>query len=119
MAFGLMYAIFWALNFSLAFSAVTPLGYTVRNAPGASIADTYLAVRRAVSEAAAQKRNVNLKNSTTLDRSWDAAILLKLLVSDTPLVWSLADRTNMAQVNMNKLYNKTTLRRSQSRAGLK
>lgn len=74
----LVHTILWAVNFSLAFAASGPLGYTVRNAPGSSTADTYLAVRRAIAETALEKKNVNLKNSTTLDRSWDEAVLLKL-----------------------------------------
>ncbi|KAF2743167.1 hypothetical protein M011DRAFT_410998 [Sporormia fimetaria CBS 119925] len=72
----LLYTLYSAFLLGFAFAAVTP-AYTVRNAPGASTAETYHAVRRAISEASMETREVNLKNSTILDRSWDGAVLLK------------------------------------------
>jgi hypothetical protein len=51
----------------------------IRNAPGSSSKDTLLAVRRGLSSAALVKRDTNLKtNTTTLDRSWAGATLIKM-----------------------------------------
>ncbi|KAF2279884.1 uncharacterized protein EI97DRAFT_390529 [Westerdykella ornata] len=75
--FSLIYSICLYLSFSILTSAAIAPAYRVRNAPGASTWDTYQAVRRAFSEVAVQKREVELKNSTSLDRSWDDAVLLK------------------------------------------
>lgn len=73
-------AICWSLTLDLV-SAGTPIDYKVRNAPGASTADTYRAIRNALADAAVHKRDMDLKNSTSLDTTWDDAVLLKLLAS--------------------------------------
>ncbi|KAI0886956.1 uncharacterized protein GGS22DRAFT_187036 [Annulohypoxylon maeteangense] len=70
-----------ALTSALALSSVsaaTPspnLAVDVRNAPGSSTADTLLALRRSL---AGIKRDTVLKNTTTLDKSWNGAILLSI-----------------------------------------
>lgn len=70
------FAICLALNLAfLSFAA--SVDYTVRNAPGVSTADTYLAVRNAIVDAAVHKREIYSSN-TTLERSWADATLLKL-----------------------------------------
>lgn len=74
----LICTIWWALLSLVSTSAALDHTVRTRNAPGASDIDTYRAIGRAISEVAAQKRDVELKNSTTLDKSWDGAILLKL-----------------------------------------
>lgn len=51
--------------------------YKVRNAPGASTADTYLAIRNEIAKAAVEKRDVYSSN-TTLERRWVDATFLKL-----------------------------------------
>jgi hypothetical protein len=58
-------------------TSITP-GYKVRNFPGTSVENTYYAVRRALSGATIEKRETVLKNSTTLDTSWEDTTLLRL-----------------------------------------
>jgi hypothetical protein len=56
---------------------VTPLNpaIQIRNAPGASSADTYRAVGRALLKARNETGNVVLNGNATLDRSWNNAVL--------------------------------------------
>ncbi|KAI1207670.1 uncharacterized protein F4807DRAFT_173895 [Annulohypoxylon truncatum] len=72
----------WALALS-SVSAATPspnLAVDVRNAPDSSTADTLLALRRSL---AGIKRDTVLKNSTTLDKSWNGATLLSIAAQDS------------------------------------
>ncbi|KAI0891492.1 hypothetical protein F4806DRAFT_501041 [Annulohypoxylon nitens] len=75
-------ALSWALALD-SVSAATPspnLALDVRNAPGSSTEDTLLALRRSL---AGIKRDTILKNSTTLDKSWNGATLLSIAASDS------------------------------------
>ena len=69
-------AILIALSAAI-FSSAASVDYKVRNVPGASSADTYLAVRNALAEASLQKREAVPVNAT-LSRRWSDATLLKL-----------------------------------------
>lgn len=71
----------WAILFSSAAADFLSPIPTVRNAPGASNADTIQAVRRELSVAKLQGREESLKGSAILGRSWDEAVLLSLCAS--------------------------------------
>ncbi|KAI1088314.1 hypothetical protein F5B19DRAFT_486056 [Rostrohypoxylon terebratum] len=72
----------WALALGSVSAATPPpnLALDVRNAPGSSTEDTLLALRRSL---AGIKRDTILKNSTTLDKSWNGATLLSIAASDS------------------------------------
>ena len=77
------YVIVWALILSLAAASVPDeSSVRVRPQPGASEEDVFQAIRREIVVAAVRKRaytnSTTFKNSTTLDASWDGAVLLKL-----------------------------------------
>jgi hypothetical protein len=61
----------------LAASSSPELSVRTYNAPGMSEADTHMAIRRDLEIASLEKRK-DLKGNTTLDRSWNGAVLLKL-----------------------------------------
>jgi hypothetical protein len=61
-----------ALTFSLVIAKPSSLDLIVRNTHPASDADTVQAVRRALSVV---ERDTVLKNSTTLDKTWNGAVL--------------------------------------------
>lgn len=66
------------------FSIAASADYKVRNALGASTADTYLAIREEIVKAGLEKRE-SLQVNTTLCRRWKDATLLKLYTtSPTP-----------------------------------
>ncbi|KAI2470741.1 hypothetical protein F4781DRAFT_389679 [Annulohypoxylon bovei var. microspora] len=72
----------WALALS-SVSAATPSpnrALDVRNTPGSSTADTLLALRQSL---AGIKRDTVLKNSTTLDKSWNGATLLSVAAQES------------------------------------
>lgn len=58
-------------------SSAASVDYKVRNAPGASTADTYLAIRNEVAKAALQKR-ATFSDSASIARQWTDATFLKL-----------------------------------------
>ncbi|KAI1409236.1 hypothetical protein F5Y13DRAFT_203648 [Hypoxylon sp. FL1857] len=69
----------WAIACSTVSAATSQnLAINVRDAPGASHADTLRALRRSIVNLKSQKRDTVLKNSTTLDKSWDGATLLSI-----------------------------------------
>ncbi|KAI1103019.1 hypothetical protein F4804DRAFT_246485 [Jackrogersella minutella] len=69
----------WAIAFSIVTATASPnLEVDMRDAPGASSEDTLRALRRSLIEIQSQKRDTALKNTTTLDKSWDGAILLSI-----------------------------------------
>ncbi|OTB02076.1 hypothetical protein M426DRAFT_62913 [Hypoxylon sp. CI-4A] len=73
-------ALSWAAGFG-AVLAITPspnVELGVRDAPGASSVDTLHALRRSLINLKAQSRDTELKNSTSLDKSWDGATLLSI-----------------------------------------
>ncbi|KAI1385464.1 uncharacterized protein F4822DRAFT_413106 [Hypoxylon trugodes] len=70
----------WATAIS-AISASTSspnIAVDVRDTPGVSHADTLRALRRSLVNLQYQKRDTVLKNSTTLDKSWNGATLLSI-----------------------------------------
>ncbi|KAI0836991.1 hypothetical protein F5Y06DRAFT_305047 [Hypoxylon sp. FL0890] len=70
----------WVIAYSTV-SATNPsqgLAINVRDTPGSSYADTLRALRRSILNLKSQKRDTVLKNSTTLDKSWDGATLLSI-----------------------------------------
>jgi hypothetical protein len=83
MALALFYAFFlaWCLNLVAATSSPLDLSVRTFNAHGKTVGDTYSRIRRAFAGVTLEKRK-DLKGNTTLDRSWDGAVLLKMLVVD-------------------------------------
>lgn len=80
MALGaLLYSFVLASCLSFVAATPSPMDLAVRtyNAPGSTVEDTYRAIRRGLAAAKLEKRT-DLKGNTTLDRSWDGAVLLKL-----------------------------------------
>ncbi|KAI1759529.1 hypothetical protein GGR53DRAFT_140672 [Hypoxylon sp. FL1150] len=71
-----------ALTWAAALGAVTATTLSpsiqVRDVPGASSADTLHALRRSLMEIGSQRRDTDLKNSTTLNKNWDSATLLSI-----------------------------------------
>lgn len=65
-------ALAWALAFPLVAAKPSPLDLTARNALPASDTGTVQAIRRALSLV---ERDTVLSNSTTLDKSWNGAVL--------------------------------------------
>ncbi|KAI1136500.1 hypothetical protein F5Y05DRAFT_391476 [Hypoxylon sp. FL0543] len=72
----------WAIACSIvsATTSYQDLEINVRDTPAASHAETLYALRRSILNLKSQKRNTVLKNSTTLDKSWDGATLLSITV---------------------------------------
>jgi hypothetical protein len=70
---------------SWAFAAVTPLAPSVqvRNAPGKSVQETYMAIRRALAAAGLEKRESFKTDQMTLEKSWSGATLLSMYVDHT------------------------------------
>jgi hypothetical protein len=62
----------WVLAFTLAAAKPSPLDLTIRNAHPALDGDTVQAFRRALPLV---KRDTVLSNSTSLDKSWNGAVL--------------------------------------------
>ncbi|KFY69488.1 hypothetical protein V496_00208 [Pseudogymnoascus sp. VKM F-4515 (FW-2607)] len=58
-------------------AVVAPLdsNIQIRNAPATSSSETLWAIRRALSSAAVTKNDTTSENSTSLDKSWDGAVL--------------------------------------------
>jgi hypothetical protein len=73
----LLFALSWVSVLSLVAAGIAPLNnnFELRNAPGTSSSDTLRALRRSLSSAAIVKRDTVFKNSTSLDSSWDGAVL--------------------------------------------
>ena len=69
-------AILLALT-AISSSNAASVDYKVRNAPGASTADTYLAIRNEIGKAVLQKR-VKYSGNTSIARQWTDATFLKL-----------------------------------------
>ena len=72
----LLYVSFAALAI-ISSSTAASVNYKVRNAPGASAADTYLAIRNEIAKASIQKRDIH-STKATLERRWVEATFLKL-----------------------------------------
>jgi hypothetical protein len=72
---------------SWAFAAATPItpSVQVRNAPGKSVQDTYLAIRRALAAAGLEKRESFKIDQMTLEKSWSGATLLSMYMMHTLL----------------------------------
>ncbi|KAI5921960.1 hypothetical protein F4810DRAFT_702011 [Camillea tinctor] len=70
----------WALAVSfVAATPSVPVDYVrVRNAPGTGIEDTFRAIRRSLLSLGSQRRDTILKNTTSLQKSWDNAKLFSL-----------------------------------------
>ncbi|OBT82780.1 hypothetical protein VE02_09280 [Pseudogymnoascus sp. 03VT05] len=70
-------ALCWAICLSSVAAGVAPLdsNIQIRNAPVTSSSETLWALRRALSSAAAVKNDTTFNNSTSLDKSWDGAVL--------------------------------------------
>lgn len=71
-------ALTWAAALSAVTATISSPSIQVREVPGASSADTLHALRRSLVEIGSQKRDTELKNSTTLNKSWDGATLLSI-----------------------------------------
>lgn len=72
-----LFALCWAICLSFVDAGVAPLNSNlqIRNAPATSSSETLWAIRRALSSAAAVKNDTTFKNSTSLDKNWDGAVL--------------------------------------------
>lgn len=83
MAFSFLYIAIWALLRSIILIAATPLESSrIVYAPaGRSQSDVVHSIRQELGRAAFTKRDTEWKNSTSLDRSWDGAVLLQLYVA--------------------------------------
>ncbi|KAI1489946.1 hypothetical protein F5X96DRAFT_670208 [Biscogniauxia mediterranea] len=70
----------WALavNFVTATSSVPADYIRVRNAPGTGVEDTLSAIRRSLVSLGSQRRDTILKNTTSLQKSWNNATLFSL-----------------------------------------
>jgi hypothetical protein len=70
-------ALCWAMGLNLVAAHHPPQDLMVRtlNAPGKSRTDTIQAIRRALSAVRLHERDTVLKKSTSLDTSWDGAVL--------------------------------------------
>lgn len=73
-----MFALGWAMGPGLVAAGLAPLNSNIqiRNAPGTSSSDTLWALRQSLS-AAVQKRDTVFKNGTSIDKSWDGAVLFR------------------------------------------
>lgn len=81
MSSNFIYVLFWAwcLTFVAATLSSHDLSVRTYNAPGETVADTYRHIGRGLAAAKRDKRDeAELKGNTTLDRSWDGAVLLKV-----------------------------------------
>ncbi|KAF2001729.1 hypothetical protein P154DRAFT_595775 [Amniculicola lignicola CBS 123094] len=72
--------VYGALTLGFVVASPSPVGLNVRNAPGASTADTFEAIRRELSVASLQRRDnhTEISGNATLDRSWNNAVLLAI-----------------------------------------
>lgn len=74
--FGVVSALVLATGLAVASPSPAPLaGVRTRNLPGTSDEDTLQAVHRSLAALARTNENVNLKNSTSIEASWDNAVL--------------------------------------------
>ncbi|KAI1335505.1 hypothetical protein F5Y15DRAFT_428188 [Xylariaceae sp. FL0016] len=62
---------------------VTESSMRVRNPPGYAYPDTIIAIKRALSDPTVTPRNIDIVNSTSLDKSWNGAVLYKQGVSQS------------------------------------
>lgn len=78
----LILALTWAIGLELVAASLVPLNSNlqIRNAPGMSSSETVLAIRRAISSVAIMKRETVFKNSSTISKSWDSAVLFSKYV---------------------------------------
>ncbi|KAI0599734.1 hypothetical protein F4775DRAFT_549644 [Biscogniauxia sp. FL1348] len=76
----LMLMLSWAL--AISFVTATPPGpvdyVRVRNAPGTGVEDTFRAIRRSLLNLGSHRRDTILKNTTSLQKSWNNAKLFSL-----------------------------------------
>ncbi|KFY20590.1 hypothetical protein V491_03589, partial [Pseudogymnoascus sp. VKM F-3775] len=74
-----LFALCWAICLGSVSAGVTPLGSNIqiRNAPATSSSETLWALRRALSSAAVEKNDNTFNNSSSLDKSWDGAVLFQ------------------------------------------
>ena len=73
------YAMALAMGLQMAAGSPTvDLVVRTHDAPGSAAPDTMRAFRRALSEASVYKRDTVLQNTTSLEKSWDGAVLLSL-----------------------------------------
>ncbi|KAH8899151.1 hypothetical protein GQ53DRAFT_837056 [Thozetella sp. PMI_491] len=74
-------ALVWALGLASVAAGDVSSGmvpaYRVRSAPGMSDMDTIMNIHRALSQAAIEKRDTLLKNTTSISKAWNDAILYK------------------------------------------
>ncbi|KAK5127089.1 hypothetical protein LTR85_008449 [Meristemomyces frigidus] len=74
-----LYTFWCALSLGLgAVSSPLESAVHIRTPPGSSADHVVRAIRREIAVAAVEKRDQDLKVNTTLDRSWDGAVLLSL-----------------------------------------
>ncbi|KAI1398985.1 hypothetical protein F4819DRAFT_437406 [Hypoxylon fuscum] len=75
-----IHALSWATAFSTVAATISSPDtvISVRNALGASSEHTLRALRRSLVDIQSQRRDTELKNSTTLDKSWNDATLLSV-----------------------------------------
>lgn len=74
-----LFALCWAICLGSVSAGVTPLGSNIqiRNAPATSSSETLWALRRALSSAAVEKNDNTFNDSSSLDKSWDGAVLFQ------------------------------------------
>ncbi|KFZ13072.1 hypothetical protein V502_06778, partial [Pseudogymnoascus sp. VKM F-4520 (FW-2644)] len=74
-----LFALCWAICLGSVAAGVAPLNSNlqIRNAPATSSSETLWALRRALASARDVKNDTVFKNSTSLDTSWDGAVLFQ------------------------------------------
>ncbi|TDZ35747.1 hypothetical protein C8035_v007182 [Colletotrichum spinosum] len=69
--------LYWSLAIAFATAFVPSADVIVRNSPGKTAADTFRAIRRRLSSARIEGRESKFSNSTSLDKSFDNAVLFR------------------------------------------
>lgn len=73
------WALLWAFMTSLVVASTeSPVDLVVRTNPGKTASDTLRAIRRSIANARVEGRKEKFSNSTSLEKSFDNAVLFKL-----------------------------------------
>lgn len=72
-----LFALCWATCLSFVAAGVSPLNSNlqIRNAPATPSSETLWAIRRGLASAASVRNDTTFKGNTSLDSSWDGAVL--------------------------------------------
>lgn len=72
-----LFALCWATCLGFVAAGVAPLNSNlqIRNAPATPSSETLWAIRRGLASAASVRNDTTFKGNTSLDSSWDGAVL--------------------------------------------